>query len=126
MRNSPRAWLRRTSGGQAPVRSRYQLPPIYFGPLGDLTFTASADHASVVNYEARLYTYGTTNLVDSYNLGKPTPDGGNQILVHLYTWFNSHAAGDYDVKVASIGSTGSPGNESSTGDPFTVPIVSSG
>lgn len=105
---------------------RYRLPPLYFGPLGDLTFTASTDQASVVSYEVRLYTDGTTSLIDSLNIGKPTPDGANLITVHLYTWFNSHAAANYQAKVASIGSTGSPGNESSTGDSFTVPIVSSG
>lgn len=124
MRPRLRHQLRQRPYTRVILRSR--LTPEYFGPLGDLTFNASTDHASVVNYEVRLYTDGTTTLVDSYNIGKPTPNGSSQCTVHLYTWFNSHSAGNYLAKVAAIGSTGSPGSESSTGDSFTVPIVSSG
>lgn len=125
MRNRPRGYHRIRI---APLVGRPRFGPwmLYWGPLGDLTFTASTEHSSVVNYQANLYTDGTTTLVDSLNLGKPTPDGSNLITVHLYSWLNGHTAGNYLLKVTAIGSTGSPGSESSTGDSFVVPIVTSG
>jgi hypothetical protein len=93
--------------------------------LGLVTFDASTDHASVSYYSVRLYVRDTTgSATTSYNIGKPTPSSSSGITWHGYHWLNSQSAGDYEVRVAAIGSTGEPGSESTDSNAFTVPLTS--
>lgn len=92
--------------------------------LGLVTFNASTDHASVSYYSVRLYERDTTNQVGSYNIGKPTPSATSGMTWHGYHWLNGQSAGDYEVRVASIGSTGEPGSESTDSNAFTIPLSS--
>ena len=95
------------------------------GSLGDITFYASTDHGTVSYYEARAYGSGTTTpVVSTYNMGKPTPDATSTCTVHGWSWLSALTPGDYDIGVASVGSTGLPGSESSSqSNVFTVPLV---
>jgi hypothetical protein len=86
-----------------------------------LTFTASADHATTISYEARLYASGTsTPLLDALNLGKPTPDEFDECAVDISSWLNSQDDGFYEVRVAAVNVSGS--NESTESNTFTVPL----
>lgn len=99
----------------------YHVPVSGGGALGDLTFAASPDHATLTSYEARLYVEGTTTpVIDTLDLGLPTPSGGS-ITVNIATWLNSQLAGNYDVRVAAIGPLGT--TESGASNSFTVPLV---
>lgn len=70
-------------------------------------FAASADHATIVTrYDLYIYSLSGV-LVQTYNLGKPTPDGSNQIVVDFSAigpW--PIADGVYYAKVAAVASIG--------------------
>lgn len=90
--------------------------------IGDISFLASADHASVTSYTAKLYD-SNDDLVDTLSLGKPTPDETNTIVVNEQAWLNTHTAGNgYYVRVTAT----SPGGESSPASGtgvFTIPVT---
>jgi regulation of enolase protein 1 (concanavalin A-like superfamily) len=80
-------------------------------PTG-VAFTASPDHATLVtSYELRIYAAGanpsTATPIATSNLGKPTPDANNNIIVDLPSFFVSLAPGNYVAAVAAIGAGGS-------------------
>jgi hypothetical protein len=92
--------------------------------IGNVHFDVSTDHnTAVVSYEARLYAQGGTTQVDSYNIGKPTPSSSSAATVNLYTWLQSHTAGNYVVRIAAVGSTGGTA-ESTNSNAFTIPLTS--
>jgi chitinase len=74
-------------------------------------FTASVDHAIVTNYLLEVFPStanpATATPVASSNLGKPTPDSSNEIVVDRTTFLNGLAPGSYLVTVASVGAGGS-------------------
>ncbi len=100
-----------------------------------VTFTASPDHAAVVNqvtlvdhYELRVFAPGASTALPAIQLGKPTPDASNLITVNVDAQLNAlpasptcnlqtpTAAQCYTAKVAAVG----PGGESvsALSDPF--------
>jgi hypothetical protein len=71
--------------------------------LGVVTFTASTQHPEVVSYEVRVWDDPQGGSpVASQNIGKPTPNGSNQILVDMTPLFETLDPGNYLVSVASI------------------------
>lgn len=77
------------------------------------------------HYVANLYAAGTsTPLLDSLDIGKPTPDAFNQCTVDISTWLDGQADGDYEVRVAEVDGAANE-LESSESNAFTVPLSSS-
>lgn len=87
---------------------------------GDTAFEASPDHAIVTGYAARLRVYGNSTVVATEQLGKPTPDGNNVIVVPLEGFFAGRAAGDYTVSILTTSAGGS--TDSAESSPFTIPL----
>ena len=86
---------------------------------GDVRFTISPRHSSVTSYEVRVYPEGGGALVDSENIGKPTPDHYGDITVNLTSFFGGIAAGNYFLGVAAI----APGGTSEGfSDAFSLPL----
>lgn len=80
------------------------------------------DHANTDSYEARLYAAGSsTTVLDTLDLGKPTPDAFGKITVDISEWLEEQAAGDYEVKVAAINDDGEA--EGTDSNAFSVPLV---
>lgn len=98
-------------------------PAAQTSALGNVSFDKSSGHVSVINYGARLYADGTsTPVLASVTLGKPQPAVNGRILVDLFTWLNSQASGDYDVRITSTDSGGT--SESGASNSFTIPLTS--
>jgi hypothetical protein len=81
-------------------------------PPRQVVFTASSDHASnVTSYRFDVFTSGanpdTAAPVATANLGKPTPNAGNDITADQATLFSSLAPGNYIATVTAIGPGGS-------------------
>lgn len=73
----------------------------------EIEFTASADHASITSYELRVYSAVPGGApVATQDLGKPTPDGDNKIVVDIGATLAALAVGDYVLVVAAIGDSG--------------------
>lgn len=87
--------------------------------LGDVSFTASPGHASVLSYEVRVRDASDV-LVATRNIGKPTPQAGNILVVNMAALLNGLAAGNYTVSVAAIGPGGT--DDSSETSQFVVPL----
>lgn len=73
---------------------------------GLVSFTASADHASLIGYEGRVRAQGSdvTSLV--IDLGKPTPDGSNVCTVDIGDDLAGLSAGHYVMAVVAITAVG--------------------
>jgi regulation of enolase protein 1 (concanavalin A-like superfamily)/SH3-like domain-containing protein len=75
-----------------------------------VAFTASIDHAIVTRYLLEVFPAtanpATATAMTSSDLGKPTPDGSNQIIVDRTTFLNNLASGNYLVTVAAVGAGG--------------------
>lgn len=101
------------------VRRRYVR---CFDRPGILTFTPSADHATVTDYTIRIYAIGTTSpVVSSRNIGKPTPDGSNNTISHdIAALIAPLAAGTYTVTVLT---TSPGGSAETTGVNFAAPLA---
>lgn len=92
-----------------------------FTPVGQLSFTASEDHAILLRYDVKLYASGTvTPVLATLDIGKPPPDAANRITVDLRAWLNARPPGVYDVTVTAVSGTGSA--ESGVSNTFTVPL----
>jgi hypothetical protein len=89
--------------------------------LGNLRFRASPGHATVTNYTANVRAYGSSTIVATHNLFKPTPDEDNIIYVNIASTLNALPAGNYDVRVQATGPGGT--DESTDSNFFTVPLV---
>lgn len=88
---------------------------------GDLTYTVSADYATVTAVEARLRNYGSSTVIDTYDLGKPHEDVAGNVRIGISNWLSRQAPGNYTVAVAFTNPTGT--TESAEATPFTVPLV---
>jgi len=86
---------------------------------GNVVFTASPDHASVISYEARLHQAGFAGILDSTDLGKPTPVNGI-ITVDLTTFFSGQPIGVYTVTIATITAGGT--TDSMYSNEFSLPL----
>ena len=89
---------------------------------GILIFTASVDHASLTSYELRVYEYGVEppNEVASEDIGKPTPDGNNNIRWDCEPLFSPLPIGYYTLKIAAISGGG---ETESQGVDFSIPLT---
>ena len=88
---------------------------------GDVTFQISPDHfTTVTSYEARIRAEGSSTVIATQNLGKPTPSGGS-ITVNLATILNAQAAGNYTVSIATTNASGT--TDSAISNAFTVPLA---
>lgn len=65
-----------------------------------LSFTASPDHATLTNYEADLVRVSDTSVVQTLNIGKPTPDANGVCSVPLNV--QPVAFGSYVVVMRSV------------------------
>lgn len=89
-----------------------------------VTFVASLDHTTLMgglpiltNYSLRIYVQGATAPFATYDLGKPTPDGNNQITVVNPAWFLGLAVNQiYVARVAAVGPAGEASSDQS--NPF--------
>jgi regulation of enolase protein 1 (concanavalin A-like superfamily) len=89
------------------------------GPPRWVAFTASADHSTTVtSYLFEVFASGanpeTATPVATSNLGKPTPDASNEIMVDRATFFSGLAVGSYVATVSAIGTAGNARSESVT------------
>lgn len=92
------------------------------GESGEISFEASADHATIDSYLIRVYAVGTTSpVVDEIDIGKPAPDGDNVITYDLSAFLDALAPGDYVVVVCAV-DNGAPGLESDPSNTFTIPL----
>ncbi len=89
-------------------------------PPGSIYFEASTDHASVIYYSAQLRLEYTTAVIDSFNLGVPTPVSG-VIIVDLTSWLATHAPGRYTLSILTVTATGSSDSTMTSG--FTLPLT---
>ena len=87
-----------------------------------VTFTASPDHAAVINYTAELYTYPADVFEGSLSLGVPTPDASNNITADLAPLFAGQPAGDYYIVIQTTSATGGP-IPSEASNVFTLPVA---
>lgn len=88
--------------------------------LGELSFRMSPDHPTVTSYEARVRSQGSSTILATQNLGKPTPDEDGICYVNIAALLNAQAAGNYEVTVAAISPSGT--TDSSVSNAFTVPL----
>jgi hypothetical protein len=102
-----------------PIGVRRRYVTAFDGP-GVLKVTASTSHSSVQSYTAKIYTYGTTSLVASRNIGVPSVDYNGQIVHDLSGLLSSLSTGVYSVSVLA---TFSSGTQESTGTPVAVPLT---
>ena len=76
-----------------------------------VAFTASADHATVTRYVMDVYLstaiIGVTLPLTTSDLGKPTPNSSNEIIVDRTSLLNSLLPGVYRITVSAVGSGGS-------------------
>lgn len=75
----------------------------------------------MLSYDVNVYTYHTTSLVATRNIGKPTPDTNNDIIHDCRTMLTPLASTNYTMKVAANFSSGV--NESTAGDDFSLPLL---
>jgi hypothetical protein len=77
----------------------------------DVTFTASPDHDAtdpitgdpiVASYELRVYD-ANGEWVGTDTIGKPTPNGSNEIVVSDSALVNDLSSGTYTLYVAAVG-----------------------
>ena len=108
-----RARVRPVSFATSPAPQRAMV-------LGDVRFTISPRHDSVTSYDVRVYPQAGGALVDSEDIGKPTPDHYGDINVNLTSFFGTIAAGNYTVAVAAIAPGGT--SESVVSDAFSLPL----
>lgn len=87
---------------------------------GLTVFLASAGHATVIDYTARLRVSGNSTVIASENVFKPTPDGNGLITVDLSALFAYRAAGEYTVSIVARDAGGSTDSDESS--PFTLPL----
>jgi hypothetical protein len=91
--------------------------------LGEVRFTVT-DHADTDSYEIRVREEGSSTVIASEDIGKPTPSGNNTITVDitdfLGTVYGSFGAGDYTVSVAAINGEGE--NDSALATAFSLPL----
>lgn len=73
--------------------------------LGDVRFTVSPDHASVIRYEARVRAQGSSTVVATRDIGKP-PAYGGVAVINLAALLNSLADGSYTVSIAATSAGG--------------------
>jgi regulation of enolase protein 1 (concanavalin A-like superfamily) len=75
-----------------------------------VAFPASVDHAIVTNYLLEVFPStanpATATAMTSSDLGKPTPDSNNEIIVDRTTFLNNLAPGNYWITVASVNAAG--------------------
>lgn len=90
------------------------------GDLGDLAFAASAGHSTVITYEARVRAEGSSTVLVTKNLGKPTPFN-NVIVCNIKAILQALPSGNYTVTVAAIGPGGT--DDSTQNVAYTVPLV---
>ncbi len=73
-------------------------------------YTASVDHAIMTNYLLEVFPStanpATATAMTSSDLGKPTPDSNNKIIVDRTTFLNNLTPGNYWITVASVNSAG--------------------
>lgn len=72
----------------------------------DLTFRASSDHYYAMFYTARLRVSGSGTILDTLNIGVPTPDAYGMCLANLAALYAGKASGNYTVSVAITTPTG--------------------
>jgi hypothetical protein len=89
--------------------------------LGSFTFGASPDHVIVTSYEVRIRPSGSSTIVATQNLGKPTPDEDFLILVNIAQTLNPLPTGNYTAAVAAIAPGGT--TESSSTSEYFVPLA---
>jgi len=69
-------------------------------------FQASADDATLTSYRVEVFIAGSTTSTGTpaaaIDIGKPTPDTNNDILVSLPSFFQSLAPGSYELTVAAV------------------------
>ncbi len=74
-------------------------------PVG-VMFQASADDATLTSYRVEVFIAGSTTSTGTpaaaIDIGKPTPDTNNDILVSLPSFFQSLAPGSYELTVAAV------------------------
>ena len=94
-------------------------PQIQGWGLGDVSFTVPGDHATILSYEARIRAQGSSTVVATKSLGKPTPQGST-IIVNLRALLDSMTAGNYTVSIAATNQSGT--TDSSETSAFIVPL----
>ena len=76
------------------------------GSTRQVAFTASVDHAIVTSYLLEVFpstaNTATATALTSSDLGKPTPNSNNDIVVDRTTFLNNLAPGNYLITVASL------------------------
>jgi hypothetical protein len=85
-----------------PTRALAQAPPDVNNPTG-VTFTASADHATIDSYELDILRPDGT-VLQTLNLGKPTPDATNTVTAPINVQPIAFAAG-YSVRLRAKAGT---------------------
>ena len=101
----------------APINVTIPVPPV--ATPGTVTFAASASHADVISYEARLHQISSTAIFASTNLGKPTPVAG-VITVDLTSFFALQPLGVYTLSIAAISAGGT--TDSGYSNEFSLPL----
>ena len=101
---SDAAGLSTTSAAVSVTVSTVTTPPTA------VSFTASADNASVTSYEIDIFAAGadpnSATPVATLNAGKPTPDPTNTITVSAPSFFSALAPGTYQLTVSAIDAGG--------------------
>lgn len=86
-----------------------------------VTFVASPDHANVINYQALLRLSGNSAVVATQDLGVPTPNAQNEIVVSLVPLYAGAAPGTYTVSILTVTTGGS--TDSGVSNAFTLPLA---
>jgi hypothetical protein len=95
-------------------------------------FVPSADHnqvtdgtAMVSSYELQIFQAGTTQIVQTINLGKPAPQLDGKIRVEFVTLLPTPLPGgvDYQARVAAVGPGGSSASEASNTFTYSSPCT---
>jgi hypothetical protein len=88
---------------------------------GEVAFNASPDHEIVTNYTANVRVSGSSTVVATQSLGKPTPDGNGVIIVDLTSTFAGLSTGTYTVSILATAPAGSADSAESAA--FSLPLA---
>lgn len=100
-------------------RVRMGRPTQGYG-LGDVSFTVPSDHATITSYEARVRAQGSSTVIRTKDLGKPTPNASGVVTFNLRAILDALSAGNYTVSIAATNQSGT--TDSSETSAFLVPL----
>lgn len=115
------------TAGPELVHGRANAATIILGYSGEVAFYANPQHASVTNYRLNLRAAGSSTVIDYVDVGVPTPDGNNVIVVDPTdtdaTFYSAQPDGNYSISVAATTGGGTTDSYPGEAYAFSLPLA---